>query len=491
MPKSKVFTGVIWASIQRFGTMIISFVTNIVLARLLTPDDFGTIGMLLLFLAIANTFVDSGFGSALIQKKDANQTDFSTVFFINLGLSVVVYAILFFGAPWVARFYDVDILRPLLRAQGLVLILHAFSIIQTALLRKKMDFKNLSICNLIGNIVGSVVGIGAALMGFGVWSLVIRTLVVGFVTSLLLWIIGKWKPFLVFSKQSFKELFGFGGFMLLSSIVFCVSNNVQTLVIGKLFNSSSLGNFTQARQLRNVITDSVSSIIAQVLYPEFANNQTDDILLLNKLHLSISILSFLSVGIMALCIIIAEPLILLLFGEKWVHSILFFQILCIAGCFYALQDVNINIVAAKGKSKLLFIFNTISTIVYLIMIIVGGKLYGMNGLVIASTVYVFIAYLVFTFLSLRILKDNIWNHFKPLLLACFDVVLPIIVVIGVNHHFLMESHRLLIVVLDSFLLLSMYWIIATKTKNTGCLYLNTICKNIFKNKIKNKNEPFE
>ena len=144
MSQSRVLTGVIWASFQRVGTMIISFVTNIVLARLLLPDDFGTIGMLLLFLAIANTFVDSGFGSALIQKKEANQRDYSTVFFINLGISLFVYCILFLVAPWVARFYDVKLLCPLLRVQGLVLILNAFCIIQTTILRKKLDFKKLS-----------------------------------------------------------------------------------------------------------------------------------------------------------------------------------------------------------------------------------------------------------------------------------------------------------------------------------------------------------
>lgn len=478
MPKSKVFTGVIWASIQRFGTMIISFVTNIVLARLLTPDDFGTIGMLLLFLAIANTFVDSGFGSALIQKKDANQTDFSTVFFINLGLSVVVYAILFFGAPWVARFYDVDILRPLLRAQGLVLILHAFSIIQTALLRKKMDFKNLSICNLIGNIVGSVVGIGAALMGYGVWSLVIRTLVVGFVTSLLLWIIGKWKPFLVFSKQSFKELFGFGGFMLLSSLVYCVSNNIQTLVIGKLFKPSDLGNFTQARQLRNVATDSVSSVISQVLYPDFANNQSENDVLSHKLNLSVSVISFLSIGLMALCIVMAEPLIMVLYGLKWIDCVILFQILCSAGCFIALQDVNINLIAAKGKSKMLFYCNVIKVVVFILMLLAGAKIYGLIGLVVAEATYSIIAYIVFSILSSYYLRESVIYQYRQIVLSVLCACIPSALVLFLSHYLLDGFSNILVVVIDSIIFSSLYWLISVKVKCEGCLYLREIINSI-------------
>lgn len=404
MSRSKVFTGVIWASVQRFGTMIISFVTNIVLARLLTPDDFGAIGMLMLFLAIANTFVDSGFGSALIQKKDANQTDFSTVFFINLGMSIIVYVLLFFGAPWVAQFYDLDLLRPLLRVQGLVLILHAFSIIQTALLRKKMDFRKLSICNLIGNIVGSIVGIGAALMDYGVWSLVIRTLTVGLVTSLLLWIIGKWKPLFIFSKQSFKELFGFGGFMLLSSIVTTLSNNVQTLIIGKLFSAKDLGNYNQAHNLRNLGTQSISDVIAQVLYPDFSNNQTDSKQITDKLNNAVYMISYVVAAIMSLCVVVAKPLVLFLFGEKWLECVVPFQILCCGGVFMSVQDINYYVIAAKGKSKPLFFFNVAKLILSILLMFIGYRIGGLFGLLWSMVLLAVIIYVFYSELALHFLK---------------------------------------------------------------------------------------
>lgn len=489
MPTSKVFSGVIWASVQRFGTMIISFVTNIVLARLLTPDDFGTIGMLLLFLAIANTFVDSGFGSALIQKKDADQTDFSTVFFINLGLSFVVYAILFFGAPWVANFYDVEILNPLLRVQGLILIIQAFSIIQTSLLRKRMDFKRLSVCNLIGNIVGSVLGIVAALMGYGVWSLVIRTLVVGAVTTLLLWIVSHWRPIACFSKQSFKELFGFGGFMLLSSLVYSFSNNIQSLVIGKLFKPSDLGNYTQAKQLRNIATDSASSVISQVLFPEFSNNQGDNTVLSNKLNLSVSIISFLTVGLMALLIIVAKPLVLLLYGSQWVDSVLIFQWLCSAGCFYALQDVNINLTIAKGYSKIIFICNAISVMLYILAMYIGARLNGVIGLVIASVIYSIVLYFFFSALASYFLKEKPIRQYTLILKSILSVIIPSFLTIIINKYLLNNALNVIVVIVDTIVLFSSYWIICMKTRNAGCLYINSKMRELlsFKKVIKNNN----
>ena len=482
MPASKVFSGVIWASVQRFGTMIISFVTNIVLARLLTPDDFGTIGMLLLFLAIANTFVDSGFGSALIQKKDATQTDFSTVFYINLVLSIAIYAVLFFGAPWVANFYDVDILNPLLRVQGLVLILNGFCIVQTALLRKKMDFRKLSICNLVGNAVGSVAGILAALNGYGVWSFVIRALTVSLVTSILLWIVGNWKPLWVFSSQSFKELFGFGGFMLLSSLLYALTNNIQTLVIGKLFKPADLGNVTQARQLRNVATDSVSSVISQVLYPEFANNQKEENILAQKLNLSVSVISFMSVGLMVLCILTAKPLILLLYGEKWVDCIPYFQILCIAGSFMALQDVNL--VAAKGKSKMLFYCNVLKMILYILMLIVGAKLYGLYGLVIANSLYTMIAYLAFSILASHYLKENVFFQYKRLMQPIVISIVPTFITIVINKMMSEFNNNLLVFIVDIVVFTTIYVSFSYMVKNAGCLYMKAALNNLAHSRIK-------
>lgn len=474
MATSKVFTGIFWSSIQRFGTMIISFVTNIVLARLLTPDDFGTIGMLLLFLAIANTFVDSGFGSALIQKKDADQTDFSTVFFINLGLSIVVYAILFLGAPWIAQFYNVEILKPLLRVQGLILFMNAFCIIQTSVLRKNMDFKKLSVCNLVGNVVGSVIGIGAAVIGYGVWSLVIRTLVVGLITSLMLWIIGRWKPMFVFSKKSFRELFGFGGFMLLSSIVTTIGNNIQTLIIGKFFKPNLLGHYTQAKQLRDVSSMSISTVVSQVIYPDFSKIQNDKEQLKRHLLLSMSILSFVVAPMMGMFILVAEPLIVLLYSERWMPAVPYFEVLCIGGVFLSLQDVNYNLVAAVGKSKVLFYANVLQVIVSILLMILGSKVWGMMGLLWAMVVSSFLFYCIYATMAAKQSDTTIWAQFvflfKNSILSFLSFGGSYFVINMINYS------SFLIVLIGSVCFLMIYLILSFLTKSEALKYLISMVK---------------
>ena len=415
MAKSKVFNGIIWASIQRFGTLGISFVSNMVMARLLTPDDFGTIGMLLFFIALAETFVDSGFGSALIQKKNITVEDTCTVFYINMAISIVAYIILYISAPYIAQFYEIPILCDLLRVQSIVVLIHGVRLIQSVQLTKKLDFKKISICNLTGTFVLAVTGIAAAYWGMGVWSLVIRTLAGAFTTSVLLWTIGKWKPLFIFNIESFKNLFSFGGFMLLSSIMITISNNIQSLILGKLFTPSTLGNFTQARTLRNISSDSISSVIGQVLYPDFSNHQDNDSLIKIKLEKSAYLLSYLVAAIMAICILTAEPLINLLYGNQWNESIPYFQILCIGGLSICLQDININVIKAKGKSKALFICNFIKVICYIIAMILGGLLGGIYGFIWVMVIYTTIAYVIFAMLATHYIKSNIIGQFKVIL----------------------------------------------------------------------------
>lgn len=428
MAQASVFMATLWALFQRFGTMFISFSANIVLARLLTPDDFGTIGMLLIFIAIANTFVDGGLGAALIQRKDLTQLDKSTVFYFNLALSVVLYGILFAVAPGVANFYNTPILSELLRAQGLVLIVQAFCIVQTALLSKAMDFKRISVGNLIGNLVGAIVGIAFAYMGFGVWSLVAKTLTTTFVTTLILWIVGGWFPSFSFSIVSLKNLFGFGGFVLLSSLMMTISNNIQTAILAKMFKTDIVGNYTQARTLRNVASESMSSVVGQVLYPDFSKNQDDNDILERKLSLSLALLSFFSIPLMCLCIINADFLIYTLYGTKWDVAIPYFQILCIGGFFIPLQDVNISVIKAKGKGKILFLCNFFKTCFLCVTIIVGGLLWGIYGFIWAMVLYVFIAALTFNILSSYYLKISFFKQVKDVLINLAIFVTPLFVI---------------------------------------------------------------
>lgn len=435
MAKTSVLIATMWALLQRFGTMLISFSTNIVLARLLMPEDFGTIGMLLIFIAVANTFVDGGLGAALIQRSSLTQEDKSTVFFSNLVLSVFIYLILFASSPWIANFYSTPLLSDLLRAQGLVLILQAFGVVQTALLSKSLDFKKISMSNLVGNLLGAITGIVLACCGFGVWSLVAKALATTLVTTILLWGLGGWLPTLCFSFLSLKNLFGFGGFVLLSSLMMTISNNIQTAILAKMFQADIIGNYTQARTLRNVASDSLSSVVGQVLYPDFSKNQNDNDVLERKLSLSLSLLSFFSIPIMCLCIINADFLIHTLYGAKWDVAIPYFQILCIGGFFIPLQDVNISIIKAKGKSKILFLCNFFKTCFLCVMIIAGGLLWGIYGFIWAMVLYVFIAALTFNILSSYYLKISFFKQVKDVLINLAIFVTPLLVIFFLKERF--------------------------------------------------------
>lgn len=470
MSNSKVFNGIIWASIQRFGNLGISFISNIVMARLLTPDDFGTIGMLLFFIALAQTFVDSGFGSALIQKKEITKEDTSTVFYINMMISVFAYVILFISAPYIAQFYNIPILCDLLRVQSLVVLIQGFTLIQSVQLTKKLDFKKLSICNLIGTIILAISGIIAAYWGMGVWSLVIRTLAGTITTSILLWAIGQWKPIWVFSLDSFKRLFSFGGFMLLSSLMITISNNIQSLILGKFFTPSTLGNFTQARTLRNISSDSISSVIGQVLYPDFSNHQDNDLLIKEKLEKSAYLLSYLVSAIMAICILTAEPLINLLYGNQWNEAIPYFQILCLGGLSICLQDININVIKAKGKSRTLFICNFIKVTCYIVAMIVGAKVGGIYGFIWVMVIYTTLAYIIFAILGTHYIRTNILGQIKAILKSISISLITYGIIYNINILFNLTDYINWLLI-DVFLFLLFFSVISYISKCEAFLYL--------------------
>ncbi|MDE6166711.1 MAG: lipopolysaccharide biosynthesis protein, partial [Muribaculaceae bacterium] len=234
----------VWVGIQRFGSVLIAFLSNIVLARMLTPDDYGYVGMLLIFIAVASTFIDGGLGSALIQKTKPTEKDYSTVFYWNLALSLVLYGVLFACAPLIARFYQMPLLCSILRLQGVILIINAATIVQFNKLRKQMQFKKIAVIQIVSALISVTVAIGYAWKGGGVWALVWQQIVYSLVNVLLLFIVVPWKPEMSFSKESFRSLFGFGSFILLSNLINTFANNLNGLIVGKFFSASTLGYLT-------------------------------------------------------------------------------------------------------------------------------------------------------------------------------------------------------------------------------------------------------
>lgn len=378
--KTKTISGMIWSAVQKFGNMGISFVSNIVLARMLTPEDYGCIGMLAIFIVVSNTFVDGGFGSALIQKKDPTQEDYSTIFWWNIFISSVLYGVLYLSAPFIAEFYHMELLSSILRVQGIVLIINSLNIIQTNQLRKQLKFKRLANVTIIAHIIAAVSAIILAWKGWGVWALVAQQIIVSSFISILLWILNKWMPDFSFSKESFKQLFSFGSFILISNLINTFCNNIQGLLIGRFFSPAIMGYYTQARKLEEIASQSFSSVVDQVSYPVLSKFQNDNNVLKSVLQRLLVSLSFITFPMMLILILVAEPLILLLYGEQWVNSVPYFQILCVAGIAICLQGILYYAVASKGKSKDLFVWTIIKRSVGLLAMVIGMSLWNVKGL---------------------------------------------------------------------------------------------------------------
>ena len=413
--KQKTISGVIWSSLQRFGTMGISFVSNIVLARLLTPDDYGCIGMLMIFIALSNTFIDGGFGSALIQKKRPTSEDYSTIFYWNIFLSVALYGVLFLCAPLIADFYDIPLLSKVLRVQGLVLIVNAFGIIQANQLRKQLKFKSIAQVSLTASIISVIVAIVMAYMGFGIWSLVTQQIVMPLVTSILYWIYSSWRPLWRFSISSFKELFRFGSFILLSNLINTLCNNLNGLLIGKFFNASSMGYFTQAKKVEDVFSSSLEAVVLQVTYPVLVEVKENLERFRDALCQFNALLLYVVAPLMLLINLLATPVITVLLGEQWLPAVPYLEILAFQGIAYSLQGINTNAIVSIGRSDTFFKATLLKRLVQFFLLLSGMYLGGIMGLLWGSTLFSYFAAFYNAYLVHKYIGYTLSKQFKDLL----------------------------------------------------------------------------
>jgi len=392
--KQKAAAGMIWTALQRYSTMLIQFVSGIILARLLTPFDYGCIGMLSIFMVLAEAFIDGGFGSALIQKKCPTQEDYSTIFFFNVGMSVLLYAVLYVSAPAIARFYNIPLLCDVLRVQGIILFIYAFNVIQKNQLRKKLNFKVLSIVTITTSLISLGVTILMAYNGFGVWALVTQNIITAAIPALVFWFFIKWRPSWTFSVQSFRELFSFGFYMFLTNLLNRFGQQLQGLLIGKLYNPSTMGYYSKAQSTEKLASHSISSVMMQVTYPLYAEVQDNKERLANiikRITMTISYIVFPMLFILLLC---AKPIFLLLYSDRWLPSVPYFQALCLAGLAACLQSVNNNAIAAVGESKAMFVWTVIKRAVGISLLIAGLFWFGMKGLLAAVIISTWFSYLV-------------------------------------------------------------------------------------------------
>lgn len=427
--KQKAASGMVWTALQKYSTMFIHFISGIILARLLTPYDYGCIGMLAIFMALAEAFIDGGFGSALIQKKRPSQEDYSTIFWWNLGMSAMMYLILFISAPAIARFYNIPLLRDVLRVEGVILFIYAFNIVQRNQLRKQLNFKVLSIVTITTSIIALGVTIVMAYKGFGVWALVTQYIITAAIPAVVFWFFIKWRPIRVFSWKSFKELFGFGFYMFLTNLLNNFSVKIQGLLIGRLYNPATMGYYSKAHSTESLASQSISSVMTQVTYPLYAEAQNDLKQLGNMIRRLTMTIAFITFPLLFILLLLAKPLFILLYSERWLASVPYFQVLCVAGLGVSLTAVNTQAIAAIGKSKVMFVWTLIKRAIGIAAIVGGLFLWGMKGLLAGVIFSNWFSYLV----NICLVSKHVGYHFLKQIRDLIPVTLASVIAAAVAY----------------------------------------------------------
>ena len=367
--KNTVIVNFIWRFAERCGAQLVTFVVSIILARILAPEDYGTIALVTVFTTIMQVFVDSGLGTALIQKKDADDLDFSSVFYFNFSICLVLYTVMFVVAPFIARFYSDDSLTPIIRVISLTIIISGVKGIQQSYVSRNMLFKSFFYSTLGGTIISAFVGIALAYAGFGIWAIVAQQLSNTAIDTLILWVTVKWRPKKLFSWESLKGLLSFGWKMLASSLLDTVYNNIRSLIIGKMYSSSDLAFYDQGRKFPNVIVTNINTSIDSVLLPTMASAQDDRNRVKAMTRRAIKTSTYIMAPLMMGLVFCAEPIVRLVLTDKWLPCVPFLRIFCITYMFYPIHTANLNAIKAMGRSDLFLKLEIAKKIVGLLLLL--------------------------------------------------------------------------------------------------------------------------
>jgi teichuronic acid exporter len=348
----KTLRGLSWSFLESMGVRGVQFVIGIMLARLLSPTDFGLIGMVLIFTELAQSLMDSGFQAALIQKQEATRADTSSIFYFNIVIGLAAASLLCIVAPWIAAFYDQPILTPVTRALSLVIIINSFGLIQYTFLMKEIEFKTLAKVSFATGMLSGMLGISLAVAGFGVWSLVAQQLSSAFLLTFFMWVVSDWRPVPIFSLKSLREMFGFGSRILASGLINKTFENIYLVIIGKLFSAVDLGFFTRAKVMQELPSATLSWIIGRVTFPIFSSIHDDPVRLKRGMRKALSFLILVNFPMMIGLAVIARPVVVVLLTERWVECVPYLQLLCLAGLLSPVMLINSNLLFASGQSKI-------------------------------------------------------------------------------------------------------------------------------------------
>lgn len=430
--KQKTVKGVLWSSFERFSVQGIQFVVMIIMARMLTPNDYGLVGMLAVFIAVSQSLVDSGFSQALIRKQNRTETDNSTVFYFNIVVGLLLYSVLFATAPLIADFYNEPQLTTITRVIGLSVIFNSLVVVQRALLTIKIDFKTQAKAALTAAISSGAVGIWMASSGYGVWSIVAQQLINLGINTLLLWVLSHWRPQLTYSWKAFHELFGFGSKLLASGLIDTLYRNIYLIVIGKVFSASDLGYYTRAHQFTDFPSSNLTGIIQRVTYPVLCSIQDEDERLANVYRRFLRISAFVIFPLMMGLAAVAEPLVLTLLKEQWLFAATLLSIICLSMMWYPIHAINLNLLQVKGRSDLFLKLEIYKKIIGVIILCITIPM-GLVAMCIGSFFSSMIALIINTYYTGQLIHVGYFRQMRDLMpIFLLSVSMGVVVYLTIN-----------------------------------------------------------
>lgn len=412
--KDKAASGLFWTIIQQFGYQGINFIVQLLLARILLPEAFGVIALLQIFIAVGNNLIDSGMASSLIRNKDVDEDDYSTVFYLNISVAIVIYGIMFVSSSFVAEFYNMPILTDVIKVYCLSFVINAFSIIQITQLTKAMKFKTQMLIQLPSLIVSGIVSLYLASNDWGVWSIVVYNLLQNILLSAQYWLRSSWRPKFVFNLEKLKYHFNFGYKLTLASLLNSVYDNIYGVVIGKAFSPQILGYYNRAELFQLFPSKNISTALEKVTYPMFAQIENDNEKLKKYYRQIFNLVVFFLTPTMIFLCVVAEPLFKLLLTDKWLPMVPYFQILTVVGILHPFQRYNLNILRVKGRSDLVLKTNIIRKIILTVVIIVAVR-YGIYGILISECIYAVICVYLNTMYSSNMINYSLKEQIKDVL----------------------------------------------------------------------------
>lgn len=437
--KQKMAKGIIWTSADRVATQLVQFIIGVFIARIVSPSDYGILAILMIFIGLSQVFIDSGFGKALIQKNNPTIEDCSTVFWFNLGASIILYAFLWYLAPYIAHFFKMPELIKLTRISSLILVINSLIIVPQSLFSLRLEFKPLALSNFISAILSGIVGIVLAVEGFGVWALVGQTISRGIFSAIILEYQLHWIPLFTFSKRSFKELFFFGKNLLASSFLGSFVNETSSFVIGKIFKPEQLGFYSRGTHFAGLPYTTITSIVYRVLFPSLASVKSDHDQLVKITKDTIRYISFISFPVLLWMAMVAEPMVRVLLTEKWIPAVPIIQIICLARMITIIAGISVELLNAVGRSDLSLRQDFLKIGIRLGLLVAAMK-YGIVWIAIAELTATVLHFFINTYYPGKMLKYGAISQikdFSPILLAAISSTsLGFVIMLYINNDFL-------------------------------------------------------